>query len=114
MAAHDADDLAAWLRLLLTPGVGRATARALLTAFGPPQAVFGASAAQRRECVGAALGDALNDEPAALAPALARLHTWLDADAARDWVTLDDARYPQALLQTADPPLLLYLSLIHI
>jgi DNA processing protein len=108
MAAHDADDLAAWLRLLLTPGVGRTAARTLLTAFGLPRAVFDASAAQRRDCVGTALGDALNDEPAALAPALAKLRTWLDTDAARDWIAIGDARYPQALLQTADPPLLLY------
>jgi len=108
MAAHDADELAAWLRLLLTPGIGRATSRALLTAFGPPQAVFDATPAQRRDCVGAELASALNDEPDALAPALAKLRTWLDGDDARDWVALDDARYPQALLQTADPPLLLY------
>jgi DNA processing protein len=110
MAAHDADELAAWLRLLLTPGIGRTTARALLTAFGPPQAVFDAAPAQRRDCVGAELAHALNDEPDALAPALAKLRTWLDGDSARDWVALDDARYPQALLQTADPPLLLYTS----
>jgi DNA processing protein len=108
MAAHDADDLAAWLRLLLTPGIGRVAARTVLTAFGPPQAVFDASPAQRRDCIGAALGDALSQEPETLAPALDKLSMWLDGDAARDWVALDDARYPQALLQTADPPLLLY------
>src|SRR5687767_14217729 len=108
MAAHDADELAAWLRLLLTQGIGRTAARALLTAFGPPQSVFDATPAQRRDCVGAERAPALNDEPEALAPALAKLRTWLDGDAARDWVALDDARYPQALLQTADPPLLLY------
>jgi DNA processing protein len=108
MAAHDADDLAAWLRLLLTPGLGRSAARALLTALGPPQAVFDASVAQRRECAGAEIAAALGAEPEALAPALAKLRCWLDDGPARDWVALDDARYPQALLQTADPPLLLY------
>ena len=46
MAADDADELAAWLRLLLTPGVGRDAARTLLAAFGSPQAVFDASAAR--------------------------------------------------------------------
>jgi DNA processing protein len=108
MAAHDAEHLAAWLRLLLTPGIGPVHGRALLSALGPPQAVFAASQAERSACVGTALAAALNDEPAALAPALQRLRSWLDADAAHDWVALDDARYPQALLQTADPPLLLY------
>jgi hypothetical protein len=32
------DELAAWLRLTLTPGVGNATVRKLLAAFGLPQA----------------------------------------------------------------------------
>ena len=39
---------------------------------------------------------------------MSKLRAWLDGGPARDWVALDDARYPQALLQTADPPLLLY------
>jgi DNA processing protein len=108
MAARDADDLAAWLRLVLTPGIGRVAGRALLTVFGPPQSVFDASPAQRRDCVGAELADALSAEPAALAPTLAKLRSWLDADAARDWLALDDPRYPQALLQIPDPPLLIY------
>lgn len=108
MAAHDADDLAAWLRLLLTPGIGRTAARSLMAAFGPPQAVFDAAPARWRDCVGVDLGDALGEEPEALAPALRKLREWLDADSRHDWVALDDPRYPQALLQTADPPLLLY------
>ncbi len=36
------DELAAWLRLALTPGVGPTAARRLLAAFGLPQQVFGA------------------------------------------------------------------------
>jgi len=108
MAADDASVLAAWLRLLLTPGVGRASVRKLLAAFGPPAAVFSASPARRRECVGAELGAALDHEPEALAPAMSKLRAWLNDGPARDWIALDDARYPQALLQTADPPLLLY------
>ena len=58
--------------------------------------------------MGAELGAALDHEPEALAEALDKLRAWLDGGPARDWVALDDARYPQALLQTADPPLLLY------
>ena len=34
------DELAAWLRLALTPGVGNGAARRLLAAFGLPQQVF--------------------------------------------------------------------------
>ena len=42
-AAIGDDELAAWLRLIETPGVGPATCRALLGAFGMPDAVFSAS-----------------------------------------------------------------------
>lgn len=108
MASDDADELAAWLRLLLSPGIGRAGARSLLAAFGSPQGVFDASPAQRRDCIGAALGAALDTEPGDLAQSLDRLKAWLDGGPARDWVSLGDPRFPRALLQTADPPLLLY------
>jgi DNA processing protein len=108
MAADDASGLAAWLRLLLTPGLGRSSVRKLLVAFGPPQAVLAASPARRRECLGAELGAALDREPEALAPTLSKLRAWLEETPTRNWIALDDARYPQALLQTADPPLLLY------
>jgi DNA processing protein len=108
MAADDASGLAAWLRLLLTPGLGRASVRRLLAAFGPPEAVLSASPERRRECLGNELGAALDHEPEALAPAINKLRAWLEDGPAREWIALDDARYPQALLQTADPPLLLY------
>jgi len=106
MAPDVADELTAWLRLLLTPGIGRAGARQLLAAFGTPQAVFEASFAARQDCLGQTI---VSDEvPAALPPTMAALQTWLEVAAGRDWVALGDARYPQVLLQTADPPLLLY------
>ena len=38
----DRQELAFWLRLTLIPGVGGEARRALLTAFGLPQAVFAA------------------------------------------------------------------------
>ncbi|HEX7689782.1 MAG TPA: DNA-protecting protein DprA, partial [Burkholderiaceae bacterium] len=36
------DELAAWLRLVETPTLGRAGARRLLAAFGSPERVLGA------------------------------------------------------------------------
>jgi DNA processing protein len=108
MAPDLADELAAWLRLLLTAGVGRGAARQLLVAFGTPQAVFEASSAERRDCVERDIASALDAEPATLSTVLATLLAWLEADSDRGWIALGDARYPQALLQTADPPLLLY------
>ncbi len=106
MAPDVADELAAWLRLLLTPGIGRAGARQLLAAFGTPQAVFEASSAARQDCLGQMI--VTDDEPPALPSAMAALQAWLEAAGERDWVALGDARYPKLLLQTADPPLLLY------
>jgi DNA processing protein len=106
MAPDVADELAAWLRLLLTAGIGRAGARRLLTVFGSPQAVFEASTAARQQCLDQMI---VTDEvPAALPSAMVALLAWLEAADGRDWITLGDARYPQLLLQTADPPLLLY------
>jgi DNA processing protein len=34
------DELGAWLRLLQTPGIGPETARKLMAALGPPQAIW--------------------------------------------------------------------------
>ena len=44
-------DLAAWLRLVLTPGVGRATARKLITAFEWPTEIFAKSPAELSKVV---------------------------------------------------------------
>ena len=103
-------EFAAWLRLLETPGLGRDGARRLLAAFGSPQAVFDARPAAWRELVGPALATALASEPPAYAERLAAARQWLDGGANRGVVTLGDADYPPLLLQTADPPLLLYVQ----
>jgi DNA processing protein len=108
MAGAVDDELAAWLRLLLTPGVGRDTARRLLAALGPPPAVFAAPAAALRSLGGDALAAALAEPPGDWAAQCAATAAWLAADATRCVLTLADAQYPPALLQTADPPLLLY------
>ena len=106
----DRDELTAWLRLIETPAVGRESARKLLASFGSPQAVFEGSSAARREVVGAAAAQALASEPESLAALIASTLDWLAADVPepRAVVTLGDARFPRALLETADPPLLLY------
>ncbi len=92
----DRDELAAWLRLLETPGVGRDGARRLLASYGSPQAVLAAN-------VLAAPPDTL---PALRETTLA----WLAAGEHRQVVTLGDPAYPSSLLETADPPLLLYVE----
>lgn len=108
------DELAAWLRLLATPGVGRETARRLLAAFGSPQAVFAAGELPRRSVVGVAVAAALTEPPHGYAEQRAAALAWRAAPGADDpprrVMVLGDADYPSALLHTADPPLLLYLE----
>jgi predicted Rossmann fold nucleotide-binding protein DprA/Smf involved in DNA uptake len=48
----DRDELAAWLRLVGTPGIGRDAARRLLAEFGSPEAVLAASTGARKALVG--------------------------------------------------------------
>lgn len=107
---RDADDFAAWLRLLETPGVGRDTARRLLAAFGSPAAVLGASPAALKGVAGAAVAGALGQPPEHFDTRLAAARDWLAGDGARRVLTLGDPDFPAALLQTADPPLLLYVQ----
>jgi DNA processing protein len=104
------EELAAWLQLLGTPGVGRVTARRLLAAFGSPQAVLAASMAARREVVGAAVAQALDTLSDELAEQIRRTEGWLaePVDAPRAVLVLGDPLYPDRLLQSPDPPLLLY------
>ena len=106
----DRDELAAWLRLIETPDIGRESARKLLAAFGSPQAVFDTSSAAQREVVGPVAAQALATEHESLAVWVAATLDWLGAEAPepRAVITLGDSRYPRALLETADPPLLLY------
>ncbi len=106
----DRFELAAWLRLLETPGMGLARARQLLAAFGSPQAVFDAPSAAWRELLGPKAAEALTQPPETLDALLGRTLDWLDADPRHQLLTLGDPDYPDPLLQTADPPLLLYLS----
>ena len=109
----DRDDLGAWLRLTLTPGVGDTTARRLLHAFGLPQHIFAQSRPALQACVTGAQANALLQVPEALPALLETTWQWLQGAApggpARTLLTLGDAQYPPLLLETEDPPLLLYL-----
>jgi DNA processing protein len=102
------DDLDAWLRLLRTPGVGRDSARKLLAACGSAEGVFAAPAATLRALVGPTLCSALAEPPERHDEQVAATRAWAAADPARHVITLGDPSYPPQLLDTADPPLLLF------
>ncbi len=106
--AWDAQELRAWLGLMLVPRLGPVKARRLLAALGSPQAVFQASASLWSDVLGQRwLPDAC--QPSAELEAHVRLTTqWLALGDGRAIITLADERYPWALLQAADPPLLLF------
>lgn len=106
------NELAGWLRLTLTPGVGNAGARKLLAAFGLPQAVFSQPAAALRQIVSATQSAALLTEPPDLADQVEATWQWLQEAAPgtrRRVLALGDADYPDSLLNIEDPPLMLYL-----
>jgi DNA processing protein len=101
------EELAAWLRLSLTPGLSSERLRRLLAAFGGPEAALAASrtalARQVGEPAAAAVKQGKWDEALAIACA------WLEAPG-NHIVTLADAAYPRQLLQIPDPPALLYVK----
>jgi DNA processing protein len=101
------DDLAAWLRLSLTPGLSGAGLRRLLAAFGEPQRVIQASQAALSRHVPEAVAAAVRQGVASAL--LARVEAWLETPSHRV-LTLADLEYPRQLLQTPDPPPLLYAS----
>ena len=102
------NELAAWLRLTETPGIGNEGARRLLAAFGLPQAIFEAPASALREVVPEAQVQALSSEPEHVAALLEVTIKWLEKADGHHVISLGDDSYPSALYQTADPPLLLY------
>lgn len=97
--------LAGWLQLTLTPGIGPATMRALLSEYGLPEAVLSLPRSQLATHLTAETVAALDSPPVRNA-----------VDQALEWcehrgglvVTLADRLYPKALLEIADPPPLLY------
>ena len=71
LPAWEHNELQAWLRLALTPGIGNGTARRLLARFGSAPAIFEASASELHDCVSAAQASRLQTLPEGFAAALA-------------------------------------------
>lgn len=103
-AAHP---LSGWLRLTLTPGLGPASQRQLLAAFGLPEAIYSATHPALAAVVGDAAARLLleHDATEAVDAGLA----WQDGPG-NAILTLGDALYPAALLEIPDPPVLLYVK----
>ena len=102
---HD-PDLAAWIKLSLVPGLGGQGLRKLLSAFGLPRQVLAAGPAALARVVSAEVVTRIVSDLDS--PAVDAALEWAAADG-HAVLTLADGDYPQALLETPDPPALLYL-----
>ena len=105
----DDESWVGWLRLQMTPGIGSVSGRNLLRAFGDPAAIFSQSAATLRAVVQARQAQALLQLPSDF-EAIARFtQQWLQSERRQHhMLVLGDPRYPFALLEIDDPPLVLY------
>jgi DNA processing protein len=113
-APDDELDWIDWLRLSLVPGVGNETARKLLAAFGLPKHILCAelSALQLHvptRIAQAIVSSTLQHEDAAIVKQIEATQLWLQQPG-NFLLTLADARYPSALLNIPDPPLMLYVK----
>ena len=107
MALAEDSDRDAWLRLTLINGLGGASIRQLLSAFGTPQQVFDAGALELRRHVAAEIAAVIT--AGGNQDAARKTLDWLQ-DPANHIVTLGDEDYPKLLLQIPDPPPLLYVK----
>lgn len=109
----DLHELRAWLRLSHASGVGRSAMRRLLAACGSPQAVLDAPEALWQEQVGGAAVQGMlarQDTDAAADAAWDASVRWLDGGAQRQVLAWGDPDYPSLLLDSPDPPPLLWLE----
>lgn len=106
------EELSAWLRLALTPGVGNDKARELLAACGLPEAIFEQPESALAQLASPKQVKGLLTPPPELAEQLESTWRWLNETgpegAPRRLLTLGDPLYPAGLLNLEDPPLMLF------
>lgn len=100
------NELTSWVALNLIPGLGNEGQRRLLRTFGSADAIFSAPSQVLRQHIHANIAAAIAAGPPP--EQLAAVAAWLQ-DPRNAIITLADADYPQALLNTPDPPVMLYL-----
>lgn len=104
------EGLAAWIRLEQTDGVGQETARKLLGVFGLPDNIFRAGHAALCKVVPERIARALIAPISETTQALIEKTIAWTEQPGNHVLTLADADYPRTLLDTADPPLMLYVK----
>ena len=107
---YDKEELAAWVRLVLTPGIGIRTAHKMLVAYGLPQNIFMASYQELQRIVSPQIADAICAPLSeTIREQIGKTERWLD-EPGNTILTLADRRYPGSLLEIPDPPLMLYVK----
>ncbi|MDP2751306.1 MAG: DNA-processing protein DprA [Rhodocyclaceae bacterium] len=101
------ESTAAWIKLTLIPGIGGETQRNLLKAFGLPDAVFSAGFSAVRGVIGTTLAERVFQQNTH--PQIEAALAWAEQPG-NHLLTLADTDYPQALLNSDDPPILLYVK----
>jgi DNA processing protein len=104
---NDSGDLAAWIELSLVPGLGGSRFRSLLSAFGLPAHVLSATRSQLCSVVPETLAASILERNHG--PEIERAVRWA-GEPGHAVLTLADAAYPKQLLETPDPPALLYVA----
>jgi len=97
--------LASWLQLSLTPGIGSIRLRELLATFGLPEGVIAAGPRRLSQHLPASVIDALYSE--SVGKSVEHALRW-SGDPNHTLLPLDQPAFPKALLETGDPPALLY------
>jgi len=107
---HTPEELHAWLRLSLEPGLRPADVLALLAVAGLPEQIYDSAAAALAKVVPAELARQLAAPPAADTAARIEAGMAWAASPGHGIVTLADPGYPKPLLNLPDPPPLLYVA----
>ncbi len=101
-----------WIQLTATPGLGNTSVRRLLAQFGLPARILAQPASALQSCISANQAQALLQPSDAVRSLQTATCAWLFAAPSsslrRHIITLGDPDYPGCLLETADPPVLLY------
>lgn len=98
---------AAWLALDLIAGLGAESTRKLLSQFGSPSAVLSQPFSALSPIIGSKTAHAIVD--GADQEKLKASLDWLQGDS-NHLLTMADEDYPRALLEIADPPVMLYMK----
>lgn len=109
MSAIQEEELKAWLRFSMEPGIGSVTGRALLSKIGLPQLIFDASYSTLeivcQPKLARQLSSPVSDE---IADRIDLTLQWLKSSSLHGVLTWPDEHFPKELFELHDAPFLLY------